>query len=306
VVEAKWIEVSLIVKLEQADAVADAFNQIIPNGVVIEQNVIQQAGCPENHLESQVRIFGYLLVDGDLEKKKEKIEVAVWHLGQIQPLPLPVFTPIQEEDWMSAWKKQYQPIEIGERLVILPAWVEKKVPGRIPIRINPGMAFGTGAHPSTQLCLSLMEEIVQSGIKVIDVGCGSGILSIAAIRLGAGRVLAVDIDSAALRSTRENAAINLIQDELEIGQGSVKEILAAQFGFIQAHLVVVNILANTILQLFVDGLADLVCKGGQLLLAGILEEQTARIIQCAKLQPMTLERKMVSSDWAALLLKKNN
>ena len=108
-----------------------------------------------------------------------------------------------------------------------------------------------------------------------------------------------------MHSTRENAAINLIQDELEVGQGSVKEILAAQFSFIRAHLVVVNILANTILQLFVDGLADLVCEDGQLLLAGILEDQATRIIQCAKSQALTLEKKMVSSDWAALLLKKN-
>ena len=226
-----WIEVSLTVSPEQAEAVAEVLSRTIPNGVVVEQNAIQENSSEVTRLEANARVFGYLLADSRLEEKKHKIEESLWHLGQIQSLPAPSFTPILDEDWMAAWKKHYQPIEIGKRLVIVPAWIEKEFPGRLSIRINPGMAFGTGTHPSTQLCLELMEETVQPGMNVIDVGCGSGILSIAAIRLGAGSVLGVDVDPAAMQSTLENASHNQIHAKLEVGIGSVKEIRNKQFGF---------------------------------------------------------------------------
>jgi ribosomal protein L11 methyltransferase len=304
VVKASWIEVSLTVSPEQAEAVAEVLSRTVPNGVVVEQNAIQDNTSEENHLQSSARVFGYLLADGELEAKKKKIEEGLWHLGRIQPLPLPGFIPIVDEDWMAAWKKHYQPIEIGKRLVIVPSWIEKEFPGRIPIRINPGMAFGTGTHPSTQLCLELMETVVQPGMDVIDVGCGSGILSIAALQLGAGRVLGVDVDPAAMQSTLENSAHNYINGAIEVGLGSVQEIQTHKFSFAQAPLVVVNILANTILQLFLDGLTNLVIENGYLILAGILDIQAEDIIQRARVDSMQLESKRTSSDWVALLLKK--
>jgi ribosomal protein L11 methyltransferase len=306
VVKANWIEVSLTVSPEQAEAVAEVLSRTIPNGVVVEQNAIQENSSEANYLEPKVRVFGYLLADGGLKVKKQKIEESLWHLGQIQSIPSPVFKSILDEDWMAAWKKHYQLIEIGRKLVILPAWIKKEYPGRLPIRINPGMAFGTGTHPSTQLCLTLMEEALQPGETVIDVGCGSGILSIAAIQLGAGSVLGVDVDPAAMQSTLENARHNHIQAGLEVGVGSVKEIRNHQFGFTQAHLVVVNILANIILNLFEDGLADLVDQGGHLILAGILDTQADKVLLEAEKHRMVLEKKVSSSDWVALLLKKRD
>lgn len=303
-VKANWIEVSLIVSPEQAEAVSEVLGRIIPNGVVVEQNAVQENTSDENRLEPRVRVFGYLFADTELEDKKQKLEEGLWHLGQIQSLPDPLYTPILDEDWMAAWKKHYQPIEIGKRLVIIPSWIEKPFPGRLPIRINPGMAFGTGTHPSTQLCLELMEQVVQTGMDVIDVGCGSGILSIAALQLGAGFVLGVDIDSAAIQSTRENASNNKIDSGLQVEIGSVEQIRAHQFSLVQAPLVVVNILANTILQLFTDGLAELVGEKGWLILAGILDNQAGNILETAKASGLTPEKKKTSSDWVALLLRK--
>lgn len=302
--EPKWTEVSLTVSSEQAEAVAEVLSRAIPNGVVVEQNAIQENSSSTDRLEKNARVFGYLLADGEIEEKKQKIIESLWHLSQIQPLPEPVFNPIWDEDWMAAWKKHYQPIEVGSKLVIIPAWVKKEFPGRLPIRINPGMAFGTGTHPSTQLCLELMEQTVEPDMKVIDVGCGSGILSIAALRLGACQCLGVDVDPAAKQSTLENAGYNHLPSGLEVGIGSVKEILDHQFGMDKAPLVVVNILANTILQLFSDGLANLIEPGGRLILAGILETQAENVLQSAGNNGFALEKRMSSSDWVALQLIK--
>jgi ribosomal protein L11 methyltransferase len=306
VAKPNWIEVSLTVSPEQAEAVAEVLSRTIPNGVVVEQKALQDNSREASQMEPAARVFGYLLADSSLEDKKQKIEECLWHLGQIQPLAAPIFTPIIDEDWMAAWKKHYQPIEIGRRLVIAPSWIKKEFPGRLPIRINPGMAFGTGTHPSTQLCLRLMEDALPVGENVIDVGCGSGILSIAAFRLGTDSVLAVDVDPAAMQSTLENAKNNHIHSGLEVGLGSVSEILAHHFSVTQGRLVVVNILANIILQLFGDGLADLVLPGGQLILAGILDSQAGDILFCAEEKGLRLEKQISSSDWVALLLRKSD
>jgi ribosomal protein L11 methyltransferase len=300
VAEIKWVEISLTVSAEQAEAVAEVLNRTIPNGVVVEQKALQNNPDEAYRVESNARVFGYLLADASLEEKKKQLEVALWHLGQIQPLPAATYQPIHDEDW----KKHYQPILIGNKLVIIPAWIKKEFPGRLPIRINPGMAFGTGTHPSTQLCLQLLEEALQPAQSVIDVGCGSGILSLAALKLGAGFVLGVDIDPAAVLSSVENAANNLIGSKMEIGLGSVAEIHTNQFRIKNAPVVVVNILASIITHLFEDGLADLVESGGKLILAGILEPQAQEVIKIADEKGLALEKTITSSDWTALLFKK--
>ncbi len=302
--KANWVEVSLTVSAEQAEAVAEVLSRTIPNGVVVEQKALQNNPDDTNGVESNARVFGYLLADATLADKKQQLEEALWHLGQIQPLPTASYQPILDEDWMAAWKKHYQPIKIGKKMVIVPAWINKDFPGRLPIRINPGMAFGTGTHPSTQLCLQLLEEVIRPAQSVIDVGCGSGILSIAALKLGADFVLGVDIDPAAVIATVENAANNQIETKLEIGSGSVGEIHSNQFRIKSAPLVVVNILASIIIHLFEDGLADLVDAGGNLILAGILDTQAQNVIMTATNKGLVLEKTITSSDWAALLFQK--
>ena len=302
--KANWVEVSLTVSAEQAEAVAEVLSRTIPHGVVVEQKAMQNNHDEANRVEPNARVFGYLLADATLEDKKRQLEEALWHLGQIQSLPAASYQPILDEDWMAAWKKHYQPIKIGRKLVIVPAWIKKEFPGRLPIRINPGMAFGTGTHPSTQLCLQLLEEVLQPAQSVIDVGCGSGILSIAALKLGADSVLGVDIDPAAVKSTLENAANNQLESRLEVSLGSVSEIRSNQFRIKSAPLVVVNILASIIIHLFEDGLADLVDPGGKLILAGILEPQAQNVITAANKMGLVLEKTISSSDWTALLLNK--
>ena len=304
--EARWIEVKIACDGELAEALAEVLGRFVSNGVVVESETRFNPLTQENEPTGGMIVFGYLPVDDTLEEKRHKLEQAFWHLGQISPLPPVQYQPIKDEDWMAAWKVHYQPIAIGEKLLIMPAWKEPKADEtRSIVRINPAMAFGTGAHPTTQLCLRLIERHLVTGVAVIDVGCGSGILAIAALRLGASHVLAVDVDSQAIASTLENAALNAITpDLLETGKGSVAEILTGRFSLQEAPLVLVNILAPVIIRLFGQDLGELVTADGILLLSGILADQEADLRLAAEGAGFIVLERLTDGDWVGLAMKK--
>ena len=271
-----WVEVSLKVDGEMAEAVAEVLSRFAPNGIVTESTTIIPDEEGEGRPAGPVRVCGYLPADEHLEETRRRLEEALYFLGRIrpeEPLPQAEYRPIEETNWMEAWKKNYNPISVGDKLIVVPVWLESPSDQRIPIRIEPGMAFGTGTHPTTQLCLELMEDLVQPGQPVIDIGSGSGILSIAALKLGASQALGVDIDPITIDSARQNAANNDISSGLELGVGSVEEILSGAFSIRQAPLVLANILAPVLIRLMEDGLLELLSPGGVLVLSGILEEQ---------------------------------
>ena len=299
--EAHWLEVSLLVSGELAEAVAEVLDRYASNGVVYESGVTYNDEEDEGTPFGPVKISAYLPVDEYLEEKRRGLAEALWHLGQIQPLPEALYRTIEDEDWMAAWKKNYHPIPIGQRLLILPAWIAQEDLSRTAVRIDPSMAFGTGTHPTTQLCLEMIEKYVRPGQTVIDVGCGSGILSIAALKLGAVKALGVDIDSASIRSTRENAAANEVADRIEVGLGSVGEVLQGQFGLRSAPLVLANILAPVIVRLFNAGLADLVAPGGLIALSGILDEQALTVRAAAEAKGLVFVEQQQSSDWVVIV-----
>lgn len=300
----RWLQVTLVVDGEMAEAVADILGRFATNGVVVESGVIFNDAEDEGTPTGPLSVYGYLAVDEKLEETRCHLEEALWHLGQIQPLPQASYQYLADENWMAAWKKYYHPIPVGKRLLVLPAWLESQYPERLAVRIDPSMAFGTGTHPTTQLCLELLESYTPVGQPVIDVGCGSGILSIAAIKLGASRALAMDIDSQAVRSTRENAAANQVLEQIETGQGSVEEVRAGQFSLVQARLVLANILAPVIIRLFQAGLAELVAPGGYLILSGILDHQADEVVQSAVFCGMTEVDRRQITDWVAIALAK--
>jgi ribosomal protein L11 methyltransferase len=324
-VDNTWLEVALLVDGELAEAVAEVFARFAPGGVAIESTAVTADAEDEGgQAVGPLRVCAYLPMLEGVEETRRRLEEALWYLGRIRPLPPPQFRTVQETDWAEAWKQHYHPIPLGRRLIIVPAWMETPPGARIPIRMDPGMAFGTGTHPTTQLCLEAIEawfearglpsadgEILRcaqddhlqddatgchserlSGIipstgqekrstaqageespTVIDVGCGSGILSIAALKLGASRALGVDIDPLAIPVAHENAVLNGVTGRLHLGVGSVSEILAGQFQMQQAPLVLANILAPIIIRLLEDGLARLVAPGGALVLSGVLQDQ---------------------------------
>ncbi len=301
--EAHWLEVSLTVDGEIAEAVADVIGRYTSQGVVMEQDVKYNDNEDVGTPYGPIRVFGYIAVDTTLEQKREHLEEALWHLGRIQPLPALQFKTIDDQNWMEAWKEHYHPIPIGEKLLILPAWLESAYPDRIAIKIDPSMAFGTGTHPTTQLCLAMLEKYIQPGQKVIDVGCGSGILSIGAIKLGASQVLAVDIDNAAIISTHENAQMNGVDAMIETGIGSASEIASEQFSFNHAPVVVANILAPVIVRLFSEErLADLVERNGVIILSGILDVQSEAVQAEARDHGLELIEIMQIKDWVAIAM----
>jgi ribosomal protein L11 methyltransferase len=303
VTDSHWLEVSMIVDGELAEAVAEVLSRFAPDGVAIESTAVTANEDDEGgRTVGPLRVCAYLPADANLEETRGRIEEALWYLGRISPLPSPQFKLIQEINWIETWKQHYHPIPIGARLMIIPAWIEDYPPERIPIRIEPGMAFGTGTHPTTQLCLALAEGMVKPGEPVIDVGCGSGILSVATLKLGASHALGVDIDPEAISSSAENAALNGVSDRLELGVGSVAEVRQGSFSFRQAPLVFANILAPIIIRLLKDGLAELVAPGGALIFSGILAEQEEMVLQEAGKYGLRLCEGRQVQDWVALRL----
>lgn len=306
--KATWLEVSLNVDGELAEAVAEVLARFAPDGVVIESTkVITDDADNEGRVVGPLRISAYLTMDNQIEETRQKITEALWYLGRIRPLPGPQFTPIVEKDWSETWKQHYQPIAIGKRLIIVPAWMEIDAQGRIPIRIDPGMAFGTGTHPTTQLCLEAIEECFdedQNLQTAIDLGCGSGILAVAALKLGAQHALGVDIDADAMRAAIKNAETNDVSSSLEVGLGSLDEIKAGAFSMQSAPLVFANILAPVIIKLFDQGLGDLVEPAGKLVLSGILAEQAGDVASAAHRHGFTKIEQLHSGDWVALLVER--
>ena len=302
--KANWLEISIQVSPEQAEAVAEVLGRYTQEGVVIEQIIEEGNLLSAEKVENSAKVFCYLYADETVEDKKKRLEESLFYLSKIQPLPAPEYKLIHDEDWMSTWKKQYSPLRVGEKLAILPAWAENTFPDRIPIRINPGMAFGTGTHPTTQLCLEMVERKEPVSQFIFDIGCGSGILSFAAVKLGAAHAYGVDTNPAAVASSIENAGLNQVVDKVEFQQGSVNEILSGCFGILTAKLVIANILASVILPLFDDGLADLIASNGFLILSGILSHQVPEVIAKAESFGFKLLEKLEKNDWAALSLLK--
>ena len=304
-----WLEVSLVVNGELAEAVADVLARFAYSGVMMEQGVKyndeEDAGTPTG----PITVRAYLEIDDKIEDTRQKLEESLYYLGRIQPLPTATYRQVADQNWMEAWKQHYQPILIGKQLVIVPAWMDSPDPNRVAIKIDPGMAFGTGTHPTTQLCLELMEPIFvamkhASPSQVIDVGCGSGILSIAAIKLGAKQALGVDIDAGSIENARENANANGVGEELILSVGSVEEIRRGKFLMDRAPLVLANILAPVIIRLFEAGLADLLVQEGTMILSGILQEQEGRVLEAGQRKGLRMNERRQMGDWVALTMER--
>jgi ribosomal protein L11 methyltransferase len=204
-------------------------------------------------------------------------------------------TRLENQPWERAWMEDYRPMHFGRRLSVYPGHIPPDDPKRVNIILDPGLAFGTGTHPTTALCLRWLDAREMSGGTCVDYGCGSGILAVAALKLGAGRVYAVDIDPQALIATEQNARRNGIVSGLHV-------MAPDKLGSVQADMVLANILSNTIIQL-AETLVSLVKPGGQLVLSGILREQLTAV-RNAFIQAFDFESETEAEDWILLAGKK--
>ena len=292
----RWLEVSLTASAEAAEAVADVLARFASAGTAITGEA-QTAGAP-------LTVRAYLPEPAASAYVQQQVREAIWHLSQISPLPEPAFQWIDGEDWAESWKDHFHPVAVGRRLIIVPAWMQANDPVRRPLFLEPGMAFGTGAHPSTRLCLAALEDLIQPEDVVVDVGCGSGILSVAAVLYGAGHVLACDLDEQAIAATLRSAELNGVASRLEVFQGSLPEAAARLAGRRPADVLAANILAPVLSHLLAGGLARLVRPGGSLVLSGILLDQRHIVDQPAIAAGLNFEAESCEGDWLALTYRR--
>ncbi|MGH2538676.1 MAG: 50S ribosomal protein L11 methyltransferase, partial [Candidatus Promineifilaceae bacterium] len=207
---AYWLEVSVACDGEAAEAVADFLQPFAHGGSVVIEQLGDPAGADPAALAAELTVKIFLPAEQDRPELRQRIAEGLYHLNRLHPIPAPVFQELEDEDWAEAWKRHFVPFRAGRRLWIQPSWqpAEAVAPAAVVLTLDPGMAFGTGTHPSTQLCLWALEELVWPSCTLLDVGTGSGILGIAAALLGAGRVLAMDTDWDAARAARANARLN--------------------------------------------------------------------------------------------------
>jgi ribosomal protein L11 methyltransferase len=326
----EWLEISVTTDGEAAEAVVELLNRYCRGGAAVEIPV----DCYEHELAailpdaiappaSTVVVRAYLPIDGSEHELRRRIEEGLWHLAQVYGMsagaaagaahiPEPVFRTLAEEDWADAWKRQYHVQRIGQRIAIVPAWEEyTPTPDQVVIRLEPGMAFGTGLHPTTRLCLKALEEHLVPGRDVLDVGTGSGILAIAAARLGACSVLALDADLSAVRVARENVAMNDVSGQVEVRHGTLpgsQEVpsyylagepleMLTNGGF---DLVLVNILAPVIISL-APALAGRLTPAGRLIASGLIETQEEEVDGALQAEGLQVLERMQEKDWIALV-----
>ena len=303
-----WLEISIAVDAEAAEAVAEVLSRYAPNAVALEQRArhIQDAPgsdwSPDGPLEPTVVVRAYLPVDDGVDAKRQQAAEALWHLRQIVPMPDPVFREIAPGDWENAWKEHYHVLRVGPRIVVKPSWREHAAePGDVVIELDPGMAFGTGLHPTTQMCLNALETRCRPGMPVLDLGTGSGILAIAAAKLGASSVIALDVDPVAVESARDNIRRNAVDPIVIVEAGSLAEVKRRRLTF---DLALVNILAKTIVELCDEGLAETINPGGQIVCAGLIESQEDEVREALERAGLEVIERFQDKDWVGLACRR--
>ncbi|MBZ0298789.1 MAG: 50S ribosomal protein L11 methyltransferase [Anaerolineae bacterium] len=300
----QWVEVTLSVDGEAAEAVAELLQRYSYQGVAIEQENVPQEAWDDGHAEPPQRltIRAYFPADRRVEETKLLLDTALGHMSMMYPMPVPSYRTIDEADWAEAWKVNYRPIRLGRKLLIRPEWVEMETaPDDIVISLDPGMAFGTGTHPTTQLCLEALEDLVKPGAQVLDLGCGSGILTIAAAKLGAAHILAVDTDPIAVTATQQNVARSGVADHITVQQGSLENVVNSGQRF---DLVAANILARVIILMCDEDLGQVIQPGGVGIFSGIIAEQAADVEAALRHTGLKPFARRPQGDWVAILAKR--
>ena len=307
-----WIEISVHCDGEGAEAVSELFNRHNAvmkghGGAVVEIGGFDARG---ELTQPTITVRTYLPADEEGRVLCQRLEEELWHLRQIYPFPEPQVREVAETDWAEAWKAHYRPLRVGQRLLITPSWLTPEAaPDDVVIELDPGMAFGSGLHPTTRLCLTLLEQHLHPGDLVLDLGTGSGILAIAAAKLGAGFVLARDIDPVAVRVARENVERNGVADIVRVERGSLPTSGSQSEGSQPEtsepgtwNLIVVNILAEVIVDLLGRGLAGLLAPGGRLIISGIIEMRASEVEAALQAQRLVISKRLEEGDWLALLV----
>ena len=289
------VELSIEVDSESTEPVCEAFRRYGCERIIVEQ--LDPSGP-----QPRLMVKAYAPNDDSREKLISDMEVVVRLLGLVRPVGSLQIRQLHEEDWARAWRKQYTIQHLGKRLVVCPTWLsyEPKQHEAV-VRLDPGMAFGTGVHPTTRMCLQVLDDLVESGMRVADVGCGSGILSIAAVKLGASTALALDVDSLAVRVARENVEANGVSQVVEVAEGTLRHDPTQPNP--DYDLIVANITLNPIVELTPHIMKSL-GSGGLAVLSGLLRDQGPTVESAFESLGASLESRATIDDWLTLVFRK--
>lgn len=282
----KWAEISIQTTQEAIEAVANILHEEGAGGVIIEDHVLVAYFPVSSYLMETIEQIKQLVInlrDYNINIGKGTLEVS----------------EVDEEEWADNWKKYYKPVKISEKFLITPVWEQvKKNSDEIVIELDPGMAFGTGTHPTTVLTIRALEKTINGGEEIIDVGCGTGILSIAAAKLGAGKILALDLDQVAINSAKLNTKINNVDSIIDIKQNDLLNGIS-----IEADVIVANILPDVIVQLAGDATRTLK-TGGIFIASGIIDSKEELVRNVLEQSGLTVQETLSLEDWVAIIAKK--
>lgn len=311
----KWSEFAIQTTNEAVEPVSNILHEAGASGVVIEdplelvkerENVFGEIYHlnPDDYPDEGVVIKAYLPVNSFLGDTIDAIKESINNLLLFDidlGKNVVSISEVNEEEWATAWKKYYNPVKISERFTIVPTW-EDYTPvssDELIIELDPGMAFGTGTHPTTVMCIQALERTVTPGDLVVDVGTGSGVLSIAAALLDARRIQSLDLDEVAVQSAKQNVELNNVQDKVSVSQGNLLDGVNEQ-----ADIVVANILAEVIMR-FTDDVAKVVKPGGFFIASGIIQTKKQDVKEAIIASGFTVEETILMEDWVAIIAKRN-
>lgn len=303
-----WTEIRIEVASGEADRAAAIANMVVPYGLYLEDY---------SDLEESARQIAHIdLIDEALvAKDRSRAILHIYVSPEDNPHEATAFlaerlsaegiahrleeTTVAESDWADNWKQYFKPLEIGRRLAVCPSWeTYENADGRCVLTIDPGAAFGTGTHDTTRLCLTVLDRVCQPGDTLLDVGCGSGILALSALRLGCERACGVDIDALAVKVARENAALNGLSDRAEFLCGDLVEAVCGQYDIVCA-----NIVADVIIKLC-DSVLPFLKEDGIAVFSGIIDVREAEVVAKLSAIGLRVKERMTSGGWVALVCEK--
>ena len=307
-VNADWTEIAVTIKAEDTDRAGDITQMVVPYGIYIEDySDLEQNAWDIAHID---------LIDEELINKDRKNSVIHIYISECdnaaealeflkerftaENIPFDVGSEgVDDSDWNENWKKYFHTIEIGERLAVVPSWERYENPqNRTVLNIDPGAAFGTGTHATTSLCLELLQDYITPETDMLDIGCGSGILSLASVLLGAKSALGIDIDAQSVKTAKENAEINNITEKAQFIVGDLADKVTGKYGVICA-----NIVADVIIRLLPDA-ALYMEEDAVLIISGIIDIRKDDVLKAVKENDFTVVGERYRDNWCAFVLKK--
>lgn len=302
----EWTEINITVDVKDLETAGNIAQMVVPYGIYIEDY---------SNLEQEVEEIAHIdLIDADLLKKdRSKGIIHVYINPEENPMEAIAFlseryneqriphiiakTGCEEEDWLNNWKQYFHPLPVGKKLLIRPTWRDKyDANGRVVMDLDPGLAFGTGTHETTRLCLQAIEQYVTKGTEILDVGCGSGILAVAALLLGAKKAVGVDIDTTAVKTAKENARLNKVEENFTVLCGNLTDKISGKYNIVAA-----NIVADAIIMLSKD-IKTFMHEDSVYIMSGIIDTRIDDVL--SRVEPdFEIIQRLYENGWYCLVAK---